>query len=128
MSWTLMSALHGRKRAWRAFKAMDAYMTAKSVDNFTGNLRDYCEQGGPSVVPATWIAVSESESTDNNDKFRALRTLPIDPAVCGESTVYMPAHIKIEQGRLSGASYPLPRRHWRSHGQGPRGLLRRTSR
>jgi hypothetical protein len=95
------------KRAWRAFKAMDAYAAAKVDDGFTGNFRDYCNAGGPCAIPDTWVALNESKTTDNNEHFRSLRTLPIDPVAWNEDQIYMPAHIKIEQG-----GYPAPRIHF----------------
>jgi hypothetical protein len=92
------------KRAWRAFTAMDAYVAAKAEGSFPGNFRDYCEEGRPEAIPLTWIALSESESTDNSERFRSLRTLPVDRRVCGDDEIYMPAHIKIQRG-----GYPAPR-------------------
>jgi hypothetical protein len=106
------------KRAWRAFRAMDAYATAKRERTFDGNFRDYCDEGRPDAVPVTWIALSESESTDNNDRFRQLRTLPLDETVCGDDRLYMPAHIKIEQG-----GYPAPRIHFHDDTGGPTGKV-----
>ncbi len=106
------------KRAWRAFKALDAYATAKANGSFAGNLRDYCKDGSPSAIPDTWIALSESETTDNNDHFRSLRTLPINPAVCGDSQIYMPAHIKIDQG-----GNPAPRIHFYDDTSGTTGKI-----
>ncbi len=106
------------KRAWRAFKAMDVYATAKANGGFEGNFRDYCDAGGPDAIPVTWIALSESESTDNNDRFRQLRTLPLDEAACGDKKTYMPAHIKIEQG-----GYPAPRIHFYDDTGGPTGKV-----
>lgn len=106
------------KRAWRAFKAMDAYATAKREGTFDGNFRDYCDAGRLDAIPVTWIALSESESTDNNDRFRQQRTLPLDEAVCGDDRVYMPAHIKIEQG-----GYPAPRIHFHDDTGGPTGKV-----
>lgn len=95
------------KRAWRAFKAMDAYASAKANGGFEGNFRAYCEAGHLDAIPLLWIALSESETTDSNERFRSLRTFPLDPAVCGEHEIYMPSHIKIEQG-----GYPSPRIHF----------------
>lgn len=106
------------RRAWRAFKAMDAYASAKANGEFEGNFRDYCDDGGPDAVPVTWIALSESESTDNNARFRQLRTLPIDSGACGDDQAYMPAHIKIEQG-----GYPAPRIHFHDDTGGPTGKI-----
>ena len=106
------------KRAWRAFKAMEAYATAKANDDFAGNFRDFCAEGRPEAIPVTWIALSESESTDRNERFRSLRTLPLHPAVCGEGATYMPAHIKIEQG-----GYPAPRIHFHDDTGGATGKV-----
>ena len=75
--------------------------------NFDGNFRDYCADGHEEAIPRAWIALSESETTNNNDRFRALRELPIDPDVAGTERVYMPAHIKIVAG-----GYPAPRIHF----------------
>jgi hypothetical protein len=106
------------KRGWRAFKAMDAYASAKAAGQFDGNFRDYCDDGGPAAIPVSWIALSESESTDNNERFRQLRTLPLDDGVCGDDKVYMPAHIKIEQG-----GYPAPRIHFHDDTGGATGKV-----
>ncbi len=106
------------KRAWRAFKAMDAYAAAKADGGFEGNFRDYCDGGRLGAIPVTWIALSESESTDRNDRFRSLRTLPLDPAVCDDDQIYMPAHIKIEQG-----GYPSPRIHFHDDTGGATGKV-----
>ncbi len=62
--------------------------------------------------------MSESESTDNNDRFRQLRTLPLDEAACGDEKTYMPAHIKIEQG-----GYPAPRIHFHDDTGGSTGKV-----
>lgn len=106
------------KRAWRAFKAMDAYAAAKTGGEFEGNFRDYCDEGRPGAIPTTWIALSESGTTDRNERFRSLRTLPLDPAVCGDNRMYMPAHIKIEQG-----GYPSPRIHFHDDSGGATGKI-----
>jgi len=106
------------KRAWRAFKAMDSYAAAEADGSFEGNFRDYCDEGRPGAIPVTWIALSESESTDRNVRFRGLRTLPLDPAVRGDKQIYMPAHIKIEQG-----GYPSPRIHFHDDTGGATGKV-----
>src|SRR6185312_63442 len=95
------------KRAWRAFRAMSSYASAKSDGSFDGNLRDYCAGGRDEAMPVGWISLNESETTNNNDRFRALRTFPVDPAVDASGLVYMPAHIKIVAG-----GYPAPRIHF----------------
>jgi hypothetical protein len=106
------------KRAWRAFMAMEAYALAKANGDFTGNLRDYCAEGRPDAVPASWIALKESATTNNNAHYRALRTLPLHPDVCGKTETYMPAHVKIEQG-----GYPAPRIHFHDDTAGATGKV-----
>lgn len=106
------------RRAWRALRAMEGYARAKSDRSFSGNLRDYCQQGGPDAIPVSMVALSESETTDNAVSFRRLRTLPIDPAVCGETSVYMPAHIKIVPG-----GSPAPRIHFHDDTSGATGRI-----
>lgn len=106
------------KRAWRALTAMEAYAQAKGDGTFTGSFRDFCQEGRQSAIPVHWIALSESATTDNNDRFRQLRTLPIDPEVCGEDEIYMPAHVKIVAG-----GNPAPRFHFYDDTSGTTGKV-----
>jgi hypothetical protein len=96
------------KKAWRAFRALNAYARAKQDESFEGSFLDFCQRSGSiEVIPASWVALKESETTDNNPTFRGKRTLPIEAAAgCGDA-VYMPAHIKLEPG-----GYPAPRIHF----------------
>lgn len=97
------------RKAWRAIAALEAYANAKAAGEASGtDFRVFCTNSGdPAVIPATWIALSESETTGNNARYRQLRTLPVDPEVDPTGTVYMPAHIKIEKGGM-----PSPRIHF----------------
>ncbi len=106
------------KRAWRAFTAMNAYAAAKATGEFAGNFREYCADGQVEAVPVGWVALAESETTDNNERFRELRTFSISRAVSGELKAYMPAHIKIAQG-----GYPAPRIHFHDDSGGPTGKV-----
>ena len=106
------------KRAWRALRALNAYATEKADGSFAGNLWDFCADGRSDAVPTGWIALRESETTDNNERFRALREFPIDPRVCGRPTIYMPAHIKIVSG-----GYPAPRIHFHDDTGGATGKV-----
>jgi hypothetical protein len=95
-------------KAWRAFRAMQAYAEAKREGSSPGGFFEFCERSGhPNVIPSTWIASSESETTNQNQDLRRLRTFEVPTAVSSEGSVYMPAHIKIEQG-----GYPAPRIHF----------------
>lgn len=103
------------KKAWRAFRALDAYVGAKQDGSFEGSFMDFCRRSGAiDVIPAGWVTLKESETTDNNATYRGLRTLPIDSEVGDGEAVYMPAHIKLEPG-----GYPAPRIHFHDDTTGP---------
>lgn len=95
------------KRSWRAFRAFQTYAESKRRGDTSGSFYDFCASGDLDAIPLTWIALSESESTDKNERYRNLRTLPIDPSAVSSGMVYMPAHVKIEAG-----GYPAPRLHF----------------
>jgi len=91
----------------RALDALQAYAAAKGA-GADGDFFNFCKSGESlSVVPTSWLSMQESESTDQNPRFRSLRTFEIDTAVEPSGSVYMPSHIKLEQG-----GYPAPRIHF----------------
>lgn len=95
------------RKALRALEALQAYAAAKA-DGATGSFWAFCDGAASlSVVPTSWIAMQESESTDQNPRFRALRTFEVDALVDESGLVYMPAHIKLEKG-----GNPSPRIHF----------------
>lgn len=106
------------KKAWRALVALDAYASAKASGTFTGNVLGYCSEGHPHACQASWVTLSESETTDNSPKFSSLRTLPISNTVGVGDAVYMPSHIKLEKG-----GYPAPRIHFYDDTGGPTGKI-----
>lgn len=96
------------RKAWRALSAMQAYAEAKRAGTAEGmNLLSYLQTGEGPTVPQGWVALSESETTDRDRRFRGLRTLPVDPRVDASGEIYMPAHIKIQKGGM-----PCPRIHF----------------
>lgn len=95
------------QKIWRALSALDAYGRAKARDGFSGDFFEYCRRGEGDIIPQAWIAMHESETTENNPKYRRLRTLPVDSGVHPAGEVFMGSHIKIEQG-----GYPCPRIHF----------------
>jgi len=103
------------KKAWRAFRALDAYAHDKQNGSFEGSFMDFCQRSGSlDVIPVGWVSLKESETTDNNPTYRGLRTLPVHRAVGEGEAVYMPAHIKLEPG-----GYPAPRIHFHDDTVGP---------
>lgn len=97
------------RKSWRALRALEAYAEEKLAGKAEGwDFKLWCEHSGSSAaIPASWVAMHESGSTETNPRFRRLRTLPVDLRVDAAGTVYMPAHIKIEKGGT-----PCPRIHF----------------
>jgi hypothetical protein len=97
------------RKSWRALRALNAYAEDKLAGKASGwDFKLWCAQSGNvAVIPGSWVAMHETATTDNNPKFRRLRTLPVDKRISASGTVYMPAHIKIEQGGT-----PCPRIHF----------------
>lgn len=108
------------KKAWRVFRAMDDYADLKSRDEFAGDFLAYCAESpqGRTVVPEGWVALKESESTDNNPKYRSARTFAVPFEVSEEEEVYMCAHIKLEAG-----GKPAPRIHFHDDTSGETGSI-----
>jgi len=107
------------RKAWRALRAMQAYAEAKAAGEADGmNLISYCQAGNGPTVPHGWIALSESETTDQNERFRALRTLEVDRAVDVSGEIYMPAHVKVQTGGM-----PCPRIHFYDDTDGQTGKV-----
>jgi hypothetical protein len=113
------SASWGRK-AWRAFRALHDYADAKSSGAFAGDFLAYCADGqlASVAIPAAWVAMKESESTDNNPRYRGARTFPVPEEVDTDELVYMCSHIKIETG-----GRPAPRIHFYDDTGGRTGLV-----
>jgi hypothetical protein len=100
------------KKALRSFIALDAYAKWK-VAGGEGNFMDFLDLGQMEAIPKTWVALSESETTDQNERFRQLRVFSVPTEVATEGRVYMPAHIKLEPG-----GNPAPRIHFYDHHDG----------
>lgn len=106
------------RKALRALDALQAYAEWKAV-GAEGNFWTFCADAESlSVLPTTWLSMQESETTDQNPRFRSLRTFAVDEAVDDAGSVYMPAHIKLEKG-----GNPAPRIHFYDDTDGPTGLI-----
>lgn len=84
---------------WRGFRALAAYAEERA-NGFDGNFWSWCERGAPLAWPATTkkLALRESETVRNNDRFVEARRFPVDPAVEASGRLYMEAHLKISEG------------------------------
>lgn len=92
--------------AWRAFLALYSYGEALHSSSSTADFWTWCATSGhPHVWPATSkkLAMSESETLMNNEKFALKRVFPVDRAVDPSGRVTMEAHIKIAEGGGSQA-------------------------
>ena len=69
-------------------------------------------------MPATWAALSESETTNTMTKLREARTFAVPADVETAKRVYMPAHVKIQQGGT-----PCPRIHFHDDTGGRTGRI-----
>jgi hypothetical protein len=109
----------GRK-SWRALRALQDYAAAKGSGSFAGDFLAFCTDApaGLVMIPASWVAMQESESTDNNPKYRGARTFPVPAEVTEDELIYMCSHIKIEPG-----GKPAPRLHFYDDTSGRTGLI-----
>jgi hypothetical protein len=107
------------RKAWLAFRALDAYAEAKETEEFDGDFKSFCERSAvDTVIPSYWVARNETKMTMANDRFRKLRVLPTSSEVDSSGRILMEQHIKIEQG-----GNPAPRIHFHDDTRGPTGKI-----
>lgn len=107
------------KTAWRALRALHAYAEAQAAGGAGGDFLTWCQiSGHPDVIPSRGVVMKESETTDNSRRFRDQRTFAVDPAVEPAGRIYMPAHIRVEEG-----GYPAPRIHFHDDTRGATGRV-----
>lgn len=94
------------RKGLRALDALQQYAEAKAAGRQC-SLWTFCESASSASVPTSWLSMKESETTDQNARFRGLRTFEVDPLVAPSGSIYMPAHIKLEKG-----GSPSPRIHF----------------
>jgi hypothetical protein len=105
-------------KAWAAFQALQAYAEAKR-EGAGGNFKSFClHSKTDAVIPGRWVALNESELTSQNQRFRELRTLPVDTHVDDSGRVYMESHIRLELG-----GSPSPRIHFYDDTGGSTGMV-----
>jgi hypothetical protein len=116
---TYMKSPSWARKAWRALRALNDYAELKAT-GYSGDFLAYCADNplGLTVIPTGWVTLKESESTDNNPRFRVARTFPVPFEVDDTGEVYMRAHIKIEAG-----GRPAPRIHFYDDSAGDTGAI-----
>ncbi|MCR6647277.1 MAG: hypothetical protein NVV70_03725 [Cellulomonas sp.] len=93
------NALSWGNATWRGLRALAAYARARA-DGFQGHFWDWCARGEPLAWPATTkkLAMSESETVVNNDRFASMRVFEVDLSVDPAGRIMMQSHLKISEG------------------------------
>ncbi|WP_430784539.1 hypothetical protein [Actinoplanes sp. G11-F43] len=96
-------------KVWQALTALNAYAAARAAGTWRNSFLAWCQEppSGGIAVPATWVALSESETTGTTPRLRESRTFPVPAVVDPARRVFMQAHVKIQQG-----GSPCPRLHF----------------
>jgi hypothetical protein len=108
------------KKSWRALVALQNYAEAKKR-GWTGDFNTWClepEETWSRTVPSKWVALTESDTVDNNPRFKSARVFPVPTTVDPTGEVYMCAHIKIVEG-----GRPAPRIHFFDDTSGSSGKI-----
>jgi len=103
------------RKAWRSLVALDEYARARA-GGWSGDFRAWCIEpadSNPAVVPVGWVALRESDSVNDNPKYRDARTFPVPQSIDNAGHIYMPAHVKIVEG-----GRPAPRLHFHDDASG----------
>ena len=111
---------HWAFKIWKALAALNSYAVARASGQWNNSFLAWCAEppSGGQAVPSTWVALSESETTNTTPKLREARTFTVPKAVNSAGRLYMPAHIKIQQGGT-----PCPRIHFYDDSGGATGLI-----
>ncbi|WP_420444062.1 hypothetical protein [Candidatus Poriferisodalis sp.] len=83
-----------------------------------GDFKHWCERRGHEYAcSANRVAMGESESVTNGERFRRSRQLPVDRVLDPSGARLMPAHVKIDQGPTA------PRLHFLDDTRGETGKI-----
>ncbi|GGM40038.1 hypothetical protein ACFFX1_31380 [Dactylosporangium sucinum] len=107
-------------KIWQALVALNDYACARSTGAWSNSFHAWCQAPPPggAAIPATWVALKESETTDTMPKLRAARTFQVPVKVDSSGKVYMAPHVKIQQG-----GSPCPRIHFHDDAGGQTGKV-----
>ncbi len=107
------------RKAWLSLRALQEYAEAKAAGDIDCDFKTCCEQSATDVVvPAGWVARTETKQTMASQRFRELRRLPVSPDVDPSGRVVMEEHSKIEMGGT-----PCPRIHYYDDTRGSTGRI-----
>ncbi|MDE0117293.1 MAG: hypothetical protein OXT07_11805 [bacterium] len=86
------------QRIYRHLQSLDSYALEKT-EGFEGSFKEWCERSGSDyVLSLKFVAMSESEWVQKNERARARRILPVDRQVAAGGEILMLAHLKTVQG------------------------------
>lgn len=107
-------------KIWQALAALNAYAEGRSSGAWTQSFLAWCKAPPPggAAIPATWVALKESETTTTTPRLREARTFAVPVEVEASGRSYMQAHIKIQQGGT-----PCPRIHFHDDTGGRTGRI-----
>lgn len=108
------------RRERKALAALNSYAEARGTGGWNNTFLAWCMEppSGGYAVPATWVALNESETTNTVPRLREARTFAVPRLVTAAGRLYMPAHIKIQQGGTS-----CPRIHFHDDSGGATGRI-----
>ncbi len=97
---TTPEAYNWGNKLWRGLRALAAYAEDRSHGWDRGGFWEWCASGPLLGWPATpkKLSMTESETVQNNDRYRRTRVFQIDPAVSPSGELLMLAHLKISEG------------------------------
>jgi len=103
------------RKSWRTLVALNEFARARA-GGWSGDFRAWCIEpadSNPAVVPVGWVALRESDSVNDNPRYRDARTFPVPKSVNEAGQMYMPSHVKIVEG-----GRPAPRLHFHDNTSG----------
>lgn len=92
------NALAWGNTLWRGLNALDQYATDVANGFGAGGFWNWCAREGEWPATTKKLAMSESDTVENNAKMRRKRIFNVDTAVDANGKVYMGAHLKISEG------------------------------
>lgn len=92
------NALAWGNTAWRGLNALHDYALDVANGAFAGGFWSWCAREGAWPATHKKLAMSESETVENNAKMRSKRLFKVDRDVAAGGELYMGAHLKISEG------------------------------
>jgi hypothetical protein len=81
---------------WQALVALHDYAETKTTGERPAGFRIWCQE--TSCWPASKVAMSESDTVQNNPRLRDQRLFPVSTDVDAQGRIHMFAHLKVQAG------------------------------